>query len=82
MAFLAVFLVALVVVYAVKAAAVLRAHDELVKQSVSFSWMSARSEDAARAENWAAEEEAAAEARARSAQGSFAGVHRVGGARA
>lgn len=47
-------------VYAVKAVAVMRSHDDIAEKFTSFSWMSVRAEDKATVESWAVEEEAKA----------------------
>ena len=47
----------LAVVFALKAVSIAKTHDELVADCASFSWASAREEDAALAESWTVEEE-------------------------
>lgn len=46
------------VVFAIKAVAIVRTHDQLIAQDASFSWMHARPEDEAVAATWSVEEEA------------------------
>lgn len=55
---LVVFIAVLAVVFAVKAVAIVKTHDELVANSVSFSWAAARPQDETKAESWAEQEEA------------------------
>ena len=54
---LVVFMVVLAVVYALKAWAVMRGHDELAAQDAAFSWMSLRPQDEETAAAWAADEQ-------------------------
>ena len=54
---LVVFIIVLAVVYAVKAFAIAKTHDDLAVNSASFSWASARPQDEATAASWAVEEE-------------------------
>ena len=75
---LVVFVLALVAVYAIKAVAVARTHDELAQNSASFSWMSARPEDEATAASWATAEEAESAVQRRVAMGSTGALRRVG----
>ncbi|HAM15054.1 MAG TPA: hypothetical protein DCP91_04190 [Eggerthellaceae bacterium] len=46
---IAVFVIALVAVYAVKAALVVRKHGDLAEKNASFSWMSLTAQDEAEA---------------------------------
>lgn len=73
------FVVVLAVVYAVKALAVVRTHEELAEQSVAFSWTAPRPEDVETAAAWAVEEEAAARA---ASNVSLPALRQAGGARA
>ena len=57
------FICAIVLVYAVKAAAVVLRHDQLAGQCATFSWMAPREQDVLTAEEWAVEEERAPEPR-------------------
>ena len=61
---LVAFIVVLALVYAIKAVAIARTHDELAQDSASFSWAAARPEDVATAASWAEEEEAVVQRRA------------------
>lgn len=56
------FMLVVVLVYAVKAAVIVKSHDDIAEKSESFSWMHARSEDEAIAESWAVEEPQVSEA--------------------
>ncbi len=51
------FVFVLALVYAIKVVVVMRAHEELVEDCATFSWMSAHPEDQAVAESWTLEEE-------------------------
>ena len=53
---LAVFILVLIAVFAIKAVSVMRTHDDLAANAAAFSWASARPEDLARAESWSTEE--------------------------
>ena len=72
---IAVFAIALVVVFAIKAIAILKTHDELVANDASFSWMSARPEDEMAAAEWATEEVRMPEAQIAGVPASFRRVH-------
>ena len=71
-----VFAVVLAAVFALKALAIVRGHEKIVADSASFSWTSARPEDAEKAANWA-DEQPIELPEARVALG---GMRRVGGA--
>ena len=73
---IAVFAIVLALVFAAKAIAIVRTHDEIAEKSAAFSWASMRAEDAERAQNWEAEEAAA------SSESSFAlgTMRRIGSA--
>ena len=55
---LVVFIAVLAVVFALKAVAIVKTHDDLAVNSASFSWAAARPQDEAKAEAWAEQEEA------------------------
>jgi len=64
-------------VYAIKAFAIMRQHDELALNSTSFSWASAREQDAEEAQAWTIEE-----AEDQSAHLAMHHLRRMGGASA
>lgn len=59
---LAVFVLVLVAIFAIKAVSIVRTHDDLAANAAAFSWASARPEDLALAESWTVEEPQAADA--------------------
>ena len=72
---IAVFAIALVVVFAIKAIAIMKTHDELVANDASFSWMSARQQDEQLAAQWSVEEP---DTNVSSATVTLGGMRRVG----
>ena len=73
---IAVFAIVLALVFAAKAIAIVRTHDEIAEKSATFSWASMRAEDAQRAQNWESEE-AASRSESRYAVGA---MRRIGSA--
>lgn len=59
---LAVFVFALVAMFALKAVSIVREHDALTANAAAFSWSSARPEDLETAESWTVEQPQAADA--------------------
>ena len=72
------FVAIIAVVYVLKAVSISKTHELLAENCASFSWASAREEDAAMAESWTVEEEPQ-ETDYASSLGAF---RRIGGARA
>ena len=76
------FVLAIALVYATKAAAILLKHDEIAAQSASFSWMGMRQQDEQTAASWAIEEGRADTAKADIARGQLRSLRHAGGASA
>ena len=74
---LAIIVLALVLVFALKAVAIVKGHEGLASNGASFSWMRMRTQDVQTAEEWT-QEQPAIERQPRVALGSSPIVRHVG----
>jgi len=72
------FVAVLAVVFALKAVAIMRTHDELAQAGAQFSWMAIRPQDEATAASWAEGEDVESTSERRVAVGSAARLRHVG----
>ena len=73
-----VFVVVLATVFALKAVAIMRTHDELAQDSAQFSWVTIRPQDEATAASWAEEEAVESASQSRVVVGHTARLRQVG----